>query len=176
VFLHCIWEVPGSIFSIEVTILIDCRLSQSFGKNDDRIGLALSPRWCNGALAIRPKFHEFRPGRRDGFLRAIKIRSTPSFGEEVKPETPCRKILRHKNTSQGQIHHFLLPSSCFQSDDSTGIIARELWWTNQDFSPVDIIPPWFFIFIYHLGIKNKAQFTDVVSPHRHDDHHHVLLY
>jgi hypothetical protein len=31
-FLHCIWEVPGSIFSIEVTILIDCRFSQSFGK------------------------------------------------------------------------------------------------------------------------------------------------
>jgi hypothetical protein len=32
-----------------------------------------------------------------GFLlaRAIKIRSTPSFGWEVKPEAPCRKILQH---------------------------------------------------------------------------------
>jgi hypothetical protein len=29
------------------------------------------------------------------FLRPIKIRSTPSFGGEVKPETICRKILRH---------------------------------------------------------------------------------
>jgi hypothetical protein len=29
------------------------------------------------------------------FLRAIKIRSTTSFGEEVKPSAPCRKILRH---------------------------------------------------------------------------------
>jgi hypothetical protein len=24
-------------------------------------------------------------------------------------------------------------------DDSAGMIARELWWTNRDFSPVDII-------------------------------------
>jgi hypothetical protein len=29
------------------------------------------------------------------FSRAIKIRSTPSFGWEVKPEVPCRKIIRH---------------------------------------------------------------------------------
>jgi hypothetical protein len=28
-------------------------------------------------------------------LRAIKIRSTPSFGREVKPKVRCRKILRH---------------------------------------------------------------------------------
>jgi hypothetical protein len=31
----------------------------------------------------------------DGFLRAIKIRSTTSFGGEVKPSSPCRKMLRH---------------------------------------------------------------------------------
>jgi hypothetical protein len=36
----------------------------------------------------------FEPGQGDGFLRAIKIRSTPSFEREVKPEVP-RKILRH---------------------------------------------------------------------------------
>jgi hypothetical protein len=24
-------------------------------------------------------------------------------------------------------------------------IARELWWRIQESSPVDIIPPWFFI-------------------------------
>jgi hypothetical protein len=44
-------------------------------------------------LAIGPKGCGFKPGRGDGFLRAIKIRSTPSFGWEVKPEVPCRKIL-----------------------------------------------------------------------------------
>jgi hypothetical protein len=31
----------------------------------------------------------------DGFLRKIKIRSTISFGGDVKPSAPCGKILRH---------------------------------------------------------------------------------
>jgi hypothetical protein len=43
---------------------------------------------------IRREVHGFRPGRGSGFLRAIKIYSTPSFGGEVKPEAPY-KILRH---------------------------------------------------------------------------------
>jgi hypothetical protein len=30
----------------------------------------------------------FVPGQGDGFLRAIKIRSTPSFGWEIKREVP----------------------------------------------------------------------------------------
>jgi hypothetical protein len=46
-------------------------------------------------LATRPKGRGFKSDRGDGFLRAIKIRSTPSFGWEVKPEAPCRKILLH---------------------------------------------------------------------------------
>jgi hypothetical protein len=46
-------------------------------------------------LATGPKGCGFEPSQGDGFLRAIKIRSTPSFGWEVKPEVPCRKILRH---------------------------------------------------------------------------------
>jgi hypothetical protein len=46
-------------------------------------------------LATGPKGRGFKPGRSDGFLRVIKIRSTPSFGWEVKPEIPCRKVLRH---------------------------------------------------------------------------------
>jgi hypothetical protein len=37
-------------------------------------------------LAILPKVRGFKPGRNDGLLRAIKIRSTPSFGGEVKRE------------------------------------------------------------------------------------------
>jgi hypothetical protein len=53
-----------------------------------------SPRWCS-VLATGPKVHGFKPGQGDEFLRAIKIRSTPSFGWEVKPEVQCRKILRH---------------------------------------------------------------------------------
>jgi hypothetical protein len=45
-------------------------------------------------LATGPKVCGFEPGQGDGFLRAIRIRSTPSFRWEVKPEVPCRKILR----------------------------------------------------------------------------------
>jgi hypothetical protein len=44
-------------------------------------------------LAIGPKVRWFKPDRGDGFLRAMKIRSTPYFGGEMKPESPCRKIL-----------------------------------------------------------------------------------
>jgi hypothetical protein len=46
-------------------------------------------------LATGPKGRGFKPGRGDGFLRVIKILRTYSFGWEVKPEAPCRKILRH---------------------------------------------------------------------------------
>jgi hypothetical protein len=46
-------------------------------------------------LAAGPKGRGFKPGLGDEFLRAIKIRSTPSFGWEIKPEVPCSKILRH---------------------------------------------------------------------------------
>jgi hypothetical protein len=41
-------------------------------------------------FATGPKGGGFEPGKGNGFLRAI-----PSFGWEVKPEIPCRKILRH---------------------------------------------------------------------------------
>jgi hypothetical protein len=43
-------------------------------------------------LATGPKGCGFEPGKGDGFL---KIRSTPSFGWEVKPMVQYRKILRH---------------------------------------------------------------------------------
>jgi hypothetical protein len=46
-------------------------------------------------LATGPNVHGFKPGRGDGFLRMIKICSTPSFGLDVKPQIPCRNILRH---------------------------------------------------------------------------------
>jgi hypothetical protein len=36
-------------------------------------------------LAIGPNVRGFKLGCGDGFLQALKIRSTPSFGGEVKP-------------------------------------------------------------------------------------------
>jgi hypothetical protein len=51
-------------------------------------------------LVIGLRVRGFKPGQCDGFLKAIKIRSTPSFGKDVKPSALCRKILRQiKNTA-----------------------------------------------------------------------------
>jgi hypothetical protein len=46
-------------------------------------------------LVIGLKVRGFKPGRRDGFLTAIKICSTSSFGEEAKPEAAYRNILHN---------------------------------------------------------------------------------
>jgi hypothetical protein len=46
-------------------------------------------------LTTGPKGRGLKHGRGEAFLRAIKIRSTTYFGWEVKPEEPCRKILRN---------------------------------------------------------------------------------
>jgi hypothetical protein len=43
-------------------------------------------------LATGPKGRGFERGQGYGFLTVIKIRSTTSFGLEVKPEFPCLKI------------------------------------------------------------------------------------
>jgi hypothetical protein len=49
--------------------------------------------------AAGPKGHGFKPSQVDGFLRAIKVCSTPSFRWEVKLEAPCRMFLRHLKDS-----------------------------------------------------------------------------
>jgi hypothetical protein len=46
-------------------------------------------------LANGPKARAFKPGRSDGYLKLMKIGSKPSFGGELKPSAPWRKILRH---------------------------------------------------------------------------------
>jgi hypothetical protein len=89
----------------------------------------------------------------------MKILSTPSFEGEVKPVAPCHKFLRHIEEhfevwteilrKVKFIIPFALPPVCYQM--TAGRIARELWWTNQKFSSVDIIPPWFYMLLYHLG-------------------------
>jgi hypothetical protein len=88
-----------------------------------------------GVLAIGSTACGFKPSRGDEFLRAIQIRSTPSFGEEVKPSALCRNILRHVKIAskygqiyfEGQIYNFLrqVPPN-FLIDGCTGVISREL--------------------------------------------------
>jgi hypothetical protein len=46
-------------------------------------------------LAVGLEVRGFKLGRGNGFLRAMKIRRTPSSGGEVKPEALFRKILCH---------------------------------------------------------------------------------
>jgi hypothetical protein len=66
-------------------------------------------------IATGPKGRGFKLRRGDGFLRVIKVHSTPSLGWEVKPEVPCRKILQHvKDQLTYQkywIRKILIPSS-----------------------------------------------------------------
>jgi hypothetical protein len=65
-------------------------------------------------LATGPKGCGFEHDQGDGFLRATKIPSTPFFGWEVKPEVPCRKILRHvKDLLMSHIDR--LDSHCLRS-------------------------------------------------------------
>jgi hypothetical protein len=68
-------------------------------------------------LAIGPKFAGPNPAEDFGFLRAIKIRSTTSFGGKVKPAVPYRKTLRHvkdpysmKEILIGNIHGHFSPN------------------------------------------------------------------
>jgi hypothetical protein len=52
---------------------------------------------------------------------------------------------------------------------TAGRSDRELWWINQEFSPVDIILPWFSVLIYHMGEEQNVswwqQFGDVILSH-----------
>jgi hypothetical protein len=87
-------------------------------KRNINVSLSLLSGVMVSVLAIGPKVRGPIRGRGDGFLRAINIRSTPSFGREVKPEAPRRNILLNvkitwKNTSQGQILTHFAHSSGF---------------------------------------------------------------
>jgi len=43
-------------------------------------------------LAFGTRVRGFKPGRSRGIFRAKKFLNAPSFGGEVKPSVPCRKI------------------------------------------------------------------------------------
>jgi hypothetical protein len=79
-----------------------------------------------------------------------------------------------RDTSQGQIHHFLrsVPPAVLL-DDYAGRIARKLWWTNPEFSLAGIIPSRFSMLIYHPEINNRpagSRSSETYSPNRHDHH------
>jgi hypothetical protein len=75
----------------------------------------------------------------------IKVCSTPSFGWEVKPEVPCRKILRHVKDPLRYFRYWyekfslLLPFLILAPDVSAGRNTRELWWMSQELSPASVV-------------------------------------
>jgi hypothetical protein len=117
-----------------------------------RCGIALTnrntSRLCGVVISMHatgPNDRGFKPGRGTGFLRAIKIRSTPSFGWEVKAEVTCRKIvrlvkdlLRYFRYWQAKFS-FLRPFLLLSPDICGSRTVRELWWTSQELSPLGII-------------------------------------
>jgi hypothetical protein len=88
---------------------------------------------------LDPRFAGSNSAENDGFLKAIKIHISTSFGEEVKPLVPSRKILwdvkntyRYEKRYVGKIHGSFSPSfSCFPTCCLL-VIAKELWWMNQE--------------------------------------------
>jgi hypothetical protein len=108
-------------------------------------------------LATGPKVCGSKPGQGNGFLRAIKICSTPSFTGEVKPEAPCCKILGRVKYRKYKQKHFIRPNSLFPSpippacyQMTAGRIARALVGESRVFF-VDTIPLWLSMVIHHLG-------------------------
>jgi hypothetical protein len=85
-------------------------------------------------LAIGPKVRGFSPGR-GWFLRAIKIRSTSSFGGGVKPLAPC-KIIRHiKNhcgVTDSASAKFDISRQLPDSVLDVSAAAIEHWWMNKE--------------------------------------------
>jgi hypothetical protein len=89
-------------------------------------------------LAIGLKVRRFKPGRGDGFLRAIKIRSTPSFGGELVHRLPVSRFYDmakipaeyYRDTTSAKFKNLShkLPASLL------GVTAaiRELWCTSQE--------------------------------------------
>jgi hypothetical protein len=79
------------------------------------------------------RFAVSNPVDDDGFSRVRKIRSTTSFGEEVKPSVPYRKILHFKDPYNmkeilvGKIHgHFSKTFHTSIPDDYADCCQRAL--------------------------------------------------
>jgi hypothetical protein len=90
-------------------------------------------------LPSDPRFASSNPAEDDGFLRAIKIRSTTSFRGESKLMVPFRKILWHvklpyimKEILVGQIHGHFSQSFSYFVTRCLLVTARELWLVKQE--------------------------------------------
>jgi hypothetical protein len=116
------------------------------------------PWWSSGnVLATVPTILGFNPGRGRWIFTAIK--STARHPSEVMQSRLYHVAdLRHakepfkyekKNTLEGDIQYLFAIFLLLRYKMTVGKIARELWWTNQELSLVNIIS--LSILIYHLG-------------------------
>jgi hypothetical protein len=86
------------------------------------------------------RFVGSKPDENNVYLRAMQIRSSTSFGGEVKPSAPCRKILRHvkdplrygRDTDRQKSAAIFHPISLrFATRFPCCNKSRELWWMNR---------------------------------------------
>jgi hypothetical protein len=61
-----------------------------------------------------------------------------------------RPLKYERDTSEGKIHYFLRQFHLIFFLMTAGRITGELWWTNQEFYSVDIIPPWPSVLVISL--------------------------
>jgi hypothetical protein len=92
-------------------------------------------------FAVGQNVRGSNPDESDGFLKAIKIRRTTSFGWEVKPSVPRRKTLRHVKDPLGYDRDADRQNSADTSRQVSPRFAtrclrcnqsREYWWMNRE--------------------------------------------
>jgi hypothetical protein len=99
----------------------------------------------------------------------------PSFRGEVKLLVTCKIYSMLKIPSKYEQRYFVRLNSSLPLpvcpalllDDYAGRITAALQ-MDQEFSPVDIIPPWFSMLTYYQDEQQARwwpQFSDRVSPH-----------
>jgi hypothetical protein len=105
--------------------------------------------------------------------------------EEKKIHWPhiVRLYSRLKNPLKYEQKHFARPNSSLPSPVPPALLLDDCWQdyhralVDKLFSPASIIPPWFSMLIYNLGVTIDLLVAAVqrhLSPHRHndDDHNH----
>jgi hypothetical protein len=95
-------------------------------------------------LAIGPKNRGFKPAEVDKNQQHVRFYGM--LKNSLKYE---QKYSVRQNSFPPQVPPAL------RLDNSAGRIARDLCCANQEISPVDIIPPWFSMLIYHMGVNNR---------------------
>jgi hypothetical protein len=121
-------------------------------------------------LTTGPKGCGFETGQGYGFLREIKIRSTPSFGWKVKPEGPMPSEFTARKSPTGMDRlnsHFLCP---FRIAPETSLVtARALSLLSYELDLVDLVYS-----LIHIAITRgkynrlKAAVLTAVSPHHNN--------